>query len=138
MNKWTKNSLEAAGYKIENARITNVSLNMEDHGVLTSGLTLDGGGWGACYGGYVLGKGYLGAKKFEGSAAGMESIMRIMDVVGCSEFTHMKNMYIRVASKGWGSSIKIIGNIIKDQWFDYESFFEDYEKKQEISETPAL
>lgn len=130
MKKWTKDSLEAAGYKIENARITDVSLNMEDHGVLTSDLILDGGGWGARYGGYVLGKGYLGAEKFKGSAAGMESIMRIMDVVGCSEFTHMKNMYVRVASKDCGSMVKIIGNILEDKWLDYESFFEDKENKE--------
>lgn len=62
MKKWTQKLLEAEGYKIQNAQIKNVSLNMADHGVLTSDLTLDGHGWGVCYGGYVLGKGYVGAK----------------------------------------------------------------------------
>lgn len=58
------------------------------------------------------------------SAKGMESIMRIMDVVGVEALEDMKGKYVRIASKGLGSSVKIIGNIISDKWFDYESFFE--------------
>ena len=116
MKKWTQELLEAEGYEIQNAQIKNVSLNMADHGVLTSDLTLDGHGWGVCYGGYVLGKGY---------ASGLEAIMRIMDTVGCSTYEGMKGKYVRVATKGWGSTVKIIGNILEDKWFDCESFFDD-------------
>lgn len=50
--------------------------------------------------------------------------MRIMDTVGQSELSKLKGQYIRVAHKGWGSSVKIIGNIVKDKWFDYEKHFE--------------
>lgn len=35
--------------------------------------------------------------------------------------------YCRVATKGWGSTVKIIGNIINNLWFDYDSFFKDKE-----------
>lgn len=80
---------------------------------------------GVCYGGYVLGKGYVGAKNFKGYASGMEAIMRIMDTVGCSTYEGMKGKYVRVATKGWGSTVKIIGNILEDKWFDYGSFFDD-------------
>lgn len=125
MIDWTQEMLEKEGYKIENAEITSVDLSMADHGVLCLELGLKGNGWCCTYGGYVIGKGYLGAKEFEGYASGIESIMRIMDVVGVSKFNHMKNQYIKVATKGWGTTIKIIGNIIKDNWFDIESFFED-------------
>ena len=34
MKQWTKEELEQAGYKIENAKITSVDLSMADHGVL--------------------------------------------------------------------------------------------------------
>ena len=54
--------------------------------------------------------------------------MRIMDVVGVSCFTDMKGKYIRVATKGWGDPIRIIGNILDDKWFDIESFFKDEQK----------
>lgn len=51
--------------------------------------------------------------------------MRIMDTVGCDKYENMKDKYIRVATKGGGSTVKIIGNILEDKWFDYESFFDD-------------
>lgn len=119
----TLDKLIAAGYSVQNAKITNVSLNTKDYGCLTLAMVLEGCGGGVVYGGYCLGKGYLGAEEFEGSAKGMEAIMRIMNVVGVSDLLDMKDKYIRVATKGWGSTVKIIGNIINDIWFDYETFF---------------
>lgn len=119
--------LTEAGYTIENALIEKVDLSMADHGCLTLAMTLQGGGWGVVYGGYCLGKGYLGADDdfFDGSAAGMEYLMRIMDTVGVERFQDLKGKYVRVATKGWGSQVKIIGNILKDKWFDAETFFVD-------------
>lgn len=121
----TLDELIAAGYSIQNAKITSVSLNMEDYGCLTLAMTMESGGWGVVYGGYCLGKGYLGAEEFEGSAKGMEAIMRIMNTVGVSDLLKMKDKYVRVATKGWDSTVKIIGNIINDIWFDYEAFFKE-------------
>nr|DAL74091.1 MAG TPA: hypothetical protein [Caudoviricetes sp.] len=125
MKQWTEEELINDGNRLRNAEITNVSLNFKDHGVLTLDLTLSGGGWGVVFGGYVLGHGYLGSENFEGSKAGLEAIMRIMDVVGVDDLIEMKGKHVRVATKGLGHSVKIIGNFIKDEWFDYESFFKD-------------
>lgn len=125
----TTDQLIEAGYKIENARITSVDLSMEDHGCLTFDMGLDGGGWGCVYGGYCLGHGYLGAKEFDGCAEGLEYIMRIMDTVGVSNLSNLNDKYIRVATKGWGSPIRIIGNIIKDKWFDPDEFFKSKKEK---------
>ena len=101
MKKYTQEQLTASGYSIENALITNVDLSMADHGCLTLAMTLEGGGWGVVYGGYCLGKGYLGADDdfFDGSAAGMEYLMRIMDTVGVEKFQDLKGKYVRVANK---------------------------------------
>ena len=129
MKKHTARELESLGYKLENALIKNVDISMTDHGCITLNMELNGGGWGCVFGGYCLGHGYLGATDFDGSEKGMESIARIMDVVGVSWFNSMKGKYIRVATMGLSSPIKIIGNIIKDQWFDIESFFGDKEYK---------
>lgn len=117
--------LIAEGYTIQNAKITSADLSMEDHGCITFSMGLDGGGWGCVYGGYCLGHGYLGASHFDGSAKGMEYIMRIMDTVGVSKLSQLPGQYVRVATKGWGDVVKIIGNIVKDQWFDPEKFFRD-------------
>ena len=127
MKNYTYNQLIEAGYEIKNAFITKVDLSMADYGCLTLAMTLEGGGWGVVYGGYCLGKGYLGADDifFEGSAAGIESLMRIMDTVGVEKFQDLKGKYVRVAIKGRGEPVKIIGNILKDQWFDAETFFAD-------------
>ena len=127
MKKWTYKQLIDEGYEVENAQIANVSLNMENYGCLFLDLTLEWNGCGCVYGGYVLGKGYVDADDdfFSGSAKGCEAIMRIMDTVGESELLNMKGKYIRVAHKGLESPVKIIGNIIKDKWFDYGTFFEN-------------
>lgn len=127
--------LIAAGYSIENAKITSVSLNMKDYGCLTLNMCLEGAGWGVIYGGYCLGKGYLGAEKFEGYAKGMEAIMQIMNTVGVSDLHDMEGKYVRAATKGLGATVTIIGNIIKDLWFDYEGFFD--EKKPEKEGVPG-
>lgn len=114
--------------EIQNAKITKVDLSMADHGCLTLELVIEGKGWGCCFGGYVLGYGYVGAEEFEGSPKGIIEIMRIMDVVGVSRFNEMKGKYIRVEVEGWGGSVYKIGNIIEDKWFDYREF---YKKERE-------
>lgn len=125
MKNWTKEELEKAGYKIENAKIGDVDLSMADHGCLTLSMVLEGGGWGCVYGGYCLGHGYLGADEFDGSPDGLEYLMRIMDTVGVERFNKMTGKIIRVATKGLGSSVKIIGNVLENKWFDSETFFKD-------------
>ena len=120
--------LESAGYKIENALITSVDLSMADHGCLTLSMGLNGAGWACVYGGYCLGRGYLDAKEFNSPASCGEYIMRIMDTVGVENFNNMKGKHIRIATKGWGDTVKIIGNIIKDKWFDAEEFFNKFKE----------
>lgn len=127
MKKYDYKQLINLGYRIENALITKVDLSMADHDCLTLAMVLDGGSWGTVYGGYCLGHGYLGSDDFSGSARGLESIMRIMDVVGVERFQDLKGKYIRVAVKGGSSPVKIIGNILNDKWFDTETFFADKE-----------
>jgi len=111
--------------EIMNAKITNVSLSMRDHGCLTYGLTLDMGGAGCIYGGICIGHGYLGSDHFDGSAKGLEALMRIMDVVGVERWEDLNGKYCRVVSDGRGSIISKIGNIIEDKWFDQKEFFKN-------------
>jgi hypothetical protein len=124
--------LREFGYMIGNCLIESADLSMENHGCLDMTLRLSGQ-VNVCFGGYVLGKGYLGANDdfWKGSAAGLEYIMRIMDVVGVERFQDLKGKYVRVAHKGLGSSVKIIGNITKEKWFDAESFFKDKRENED-------
>ena len=110
---------------IENAKITYVTISMADHGVLTFDISLDGGGWGVVYGGYVIGHGYLGAKEFNASGAGLIAMMKIMDTVGVDRWEDLPGKYVRVEVNGWGDKITKIGNIIEDKWFDIKEFFNE-------------
>lgn len=128
MKKWTAELLRKEGYEIANCEINSADLTMADHGILDMDLVLEGNGFGVIFGGYVLGHGYVNAKEFKGSEAGLEYIMRVMDTVGVDRFSRLKHRHVRIASKGWGDRVKIIGNIIDDKWFDAESFFKDKHK----------
>lgn len=109
--------------EIMNAKITQVSLSMADHGCLTYGLTLDAGSFGCVYGGYSIGNGYLGAKDFSASADGLEAMMRIMNVVGVERWEDLKGRYVRVVYPGICGTVTTIGNIIEDKWFNQKEFF---------------
>lgn len=112
-----------ANGEIVNALIENVSLSMADHGVLCYSLVLKMNGFGCSYGGRVIGKGYLGAKEFQGYEKGTEALMRIMDVVGVHRWEDMNGKYVRVELPGRGGVVDRIGNIIEDKWFSQKEFF---------------
>ena len=124
--------------EIKNAKITNISVSMEDHGCLTFYITLDGGGWGCNYGGYCIGKGYLGAKEFYSTDAGLEILMRIMDTVGVEKCEDLKGKYCRVKTEGWGGTIRAIGNILTNKWFDIEEFYNTYNDTHTIAQNEYL
>lgn len=116
--------------EIKNAKIISTQITMADHGVLSFYLTLEGGGWGVGYGGYVIGHGYLGSKEFSGDKGeGLEAMMRIMDVVGVDTWEDLAGKLIRVKCEGWGEPVKVIGNIMEDKWFDIDKFFKEKQKE---------
>lgn len=122
--------------EIKNVKIINVSLTMADHGCLTFYLTLEGDGWGVNYGGYCIGFGFLGSDSFTAeNGSGLVAIMRIMDTVGVQRWEDLKGKYIRIVNEGLGSSVKKIGNIIEDKWFNIDEFFKNYNKENENEET---
>lgn len=124
MKNWTEEELIAKGYMIRNAKIEDADLDMSDHGCVVLRMPIEGNGFGCVLGGECLGHGYLGAKEFSSYEKSLEYIMRIMNVVGVERFNDLQDKYIRVATQGWGGYVKIIGNLIHDEWFDMESFFD--------------
>ena len=57
------------------ARVTSVCLGIEDHGILTCMVMLDGGGWGQGFGGFALDG--PGKPERRGSAAGCDWLRRL-------------------------------------------------------------
>lgn len=125
MIDWTEEKLIEAGYRIQNALITNVDLSTADYCAADLRIALDGNGWGVVMGGYKLAHAgtYIKFDEVEGHKEGFEAILKIMWVLDSDSLFGLKGKYARVATKGWGDTVKIIGHITKDQWFDYGSFF---------------
>ena len=109
--------------QMKNAKIESVSLTMADHDILTFWLHLRLDGCCCGCGGFMVGKGCLGAKEFKGFNHGLEAMMRIMDVVGVCKWEDLPGKYIRYIDNGHGSSIDTIGNIIEEKWFNIRDFF---------------
>ena len=133
MIEWTEEKLKAEGYEIKNAIIQHIDISTADHCCATLKMTLEGNGWGVCYGGYNLGRAGTCIKREEIESSGkcFESILQIMWTLGADSLVNLKGKYCRVATKGWGSKVNIIGNLINDKWFDYGSFFEKEGEKND-------
>lgn len=118
--------------EIENAKITKASITMADHGCLTFWVYLEGYGWGCGFGGYCIGKGFLGGNDDEFTAEygdGLVAMMRVMNVVGVEKWEDLPGKYIRCKVGRGSEGVKEIGNIIKNKWFNIADFF-----KQKIEE----
>ena len=109
---------------IKNAIIESTMLGREDHGIMTFMIFIKFDKCVSCgVGGYVLDDYDKGSKKRVFSAKSMESISKVLDVVGVDKWEDLPGKYIRIEDNGLGSTIDKIGNIIEDKWFDLKEFF---------------
>ena len=125
--------------EIKNAKITNVKLFIEDHGILTFDIFLDLGGSCCAVGGYALDQGNKVNDNWDteerlATPAGLECMRKIMEVVGVRSWEDLKGKYVRYEDNGWGSNITKIGNIMKDDWIDIKEFFGNYNYNHWINE----
>lgn len=117
--------------EIRNAKITDTSITMGDHGCLTFGIILESDAFAILYGGYCIGNGFLGSDTFSAdNGSGLVAMMRIMDVVGVKRWEDLKGKYVRFVDDAWGFTVNKIGNIIEDKWFDIDEFFKGYGKEE--------
>ena len=108
---------------IQNAIIKNTFLGF-DYPIFTFELSLDiQDGTGCCFGGYALDEFDKARDKRIVQQKGAEAIQRILEVVGVESWEQLKGKYVRVETKGLSSPIKKIGNIMKDEWLDFSTFF---------------
>ena len=108
---------------IYTGKIIDTTLGIEDHGIMTLYLHIEGDGWGCSFGGYALDKWSQGQGKRVGTAEGIECIRRIMDIFGVRKWENVKGNYVRVRFRD--RRIKEIGHIIKDDWFCFQDIFGD-------------
>ena len=109
-----------------NAKITGTMLGIEDHGILTFFVFLEGKGWGQGLGGFALDQ-YKDRERDGGEresiGAGLAAIRKILETVGVEKWENLPGTLIRVERSGLGSSVPPrIGHILEDRWFDLGEF----------------
>lgn len=108
---------------ITNARIKSTMLGREDHGIMTWMIYIDAEDFSCGVGGYCLDSYDKETKTRVFRAESMESVSKLLEVVGVDKWEDLPGKYIRFEDSGWGSTVTKIGNIIKDDWFDLKEFF---------------
>ena len=104
----------------QNAKIDGTHLGLEDHGIMTFFLYMDYGGSGQGFGGYSLD----GKSGTIGHGKSILAIRRILEVIGVTKWEDLKGKYCRVRrGERWNGTIKAIGHIVEDKWFDIEEHF---------------
>ena len=104
--------------KIENCRIKSTMLGVEDHGIFTCMLHLEGDGWGCGFGGYGLDMWSDADKRRIGTAYGMEFIKKILDTLELERWEQLPGTLIRAENEGIGGKVVRIGHYMRDKWFD--------------------
>lgn len=110
---------------VKNAEITSTFLGREEHGILTFYITVRGEGFGVSIGGYVLDTFDKIQNKRVATSQGFELIDHILKTIGVSSWEDLVGKFIRIETDGPGSRVTKIGNIIKDEWFDFDEFFKE-------------
>jgi hypothetical protein len=115
--------------EIKNAVIESTMLGYEDHGILTCFITVNYGGAGQGFGGYALDEWnkQLGCR--EGTAYGMDFIVKTLEAVECDSWEKLKGKHVRVKSEH--SKIHAIGHILKDKWFSPDELRKKHYPSQE-------
>ena len=109
-----------------NAKITSTQLGIEDHGCFTWMLFLDlADGCGCGFGGWCLDH-YDKRLDKRICGEGATAILEILNVIGVENWEDLKGQYCRVEMTEDGCSIKAIGNIIKDKWFNPKELFKAF------------
>ena len=110
---------------IENMRIDSTMLGFEEHGILSSTLYLRSERVGQGFGGYSLG----GLDGIGSAAAGLW-LARVLKTVGVSKWEDLPGKYVRVERDHSRSTIKKIGHITDDKWFDVGAEMDALEESQ--------
>jgi hypothetical protein len=124
----------------KNAKITGTFFGIEDHGILQFYIYLDYESGAQGFGGYVLDEPVFSMDfddlhEFEkkkggrfvrrrGTAAGLDSILKILEVLGVDKWEALSGTPCRVRSEQ--SKVHSIGHYLKDRWFSWDEHFKEW------------
>lgn len=102
--------------EIKNAVVEGTFLGVEDHGILTYFLHLEGEAWSQGFGGHVCDEhNFLAA-----------SIREILKTLKVDSWEKLKGTHVRV--QGNDNKIHCIGHIIEDRWYDITKHSKEFRK----------
>lgn len=101
--------------KIENGTIKSTFLGVEDHGIMTLFITVEGEWGGQGFGGYGLDR---------AGAFGVSLIRRTLEAVGVDKWEALVGKNVRV-DHDYGK-IHRLGHIVRNQWVDIEATAEEF------------
>lgn len=122
--------------KEEIGKIKSFSLGTEDHGIFTMVLHIDFRGSSQAFGHFALDQAVKKNGKFvcrEGTAWGMNFIMKVMEVVDVKEIQELTDKRVTVVrdKEGWGGKIIGLKSVSPDK---EKSFFPEKDLKQYINQ----
>ena len=95
-----------------NAQIKATKLGFIANGICSFDLILDiQGGGGVCVGGWALDGSY-----------GINVIKRILEVVGVDTWEELEGKYIRIKDIHLNDRVSSIGNLMKEEWINFDTF----------------
>ena len=103
--------LKDSDYVIENGRIEDTKFGIEDHGVLTLDIIIEGEGWGCSFGNYNM-----------HSLKGIDCLMEILQTLDVRNYEEIKGQNVRVMFDK-GDKTVAFGHLMKDRWFSFKQFF---------------
>lgn len=95
-----------------NAKITNVMLGLEDHGIPTAYVTCEWDGSGQGFGGFDL----------RSKSGCLNFVMGVQKAVGVRDWSALKGQFCRI--KREGGMIVAIGHIVDDRWFTKDQIYD--------------
>lgn len=104
----------------ENATITRVEIGIEDHGILTMGVWLEGDGWGVMYGGFALDRYDKTLKRRVGTELLAECVLRLLETFKVQQLDELKGKPCRVETEGAGGRALKIGHFTQNRWFSFK------------------
>lgn len=108
--------------KIENAQIARTFLGVEDHGMMSFSLYMQGEGWGQSFGNISLDGFNRQLNKREGWANGFVLVRSILEAVGVQSWEDLKGKYCRI--KREEGMIVAVGHVMNNKWADTRDFIE--------------
>lgn len=106
-----------------NAQIKSTKLGFISNGIFDFTLVLDiQGGGGVAIGGWAMDQYDKEKDRRVGTAYGMNMIMRILEVVGVNTWEELKGKYIRIKNAKLGDRVYSIGNLMKEEWIDFNTY----------------